>query len=145
MKKLLFKSMMVVAMAATLVACEKDDETTGGTSGASIVGTWDQTSEKTTYSINGQVIEDTTIIYPADSFLITFTSTGVAYSNDGDTLQYSLNNGKLTLISNYGGQYDTAVMNANVTATNLTLSFAEVDTFQGQTFNYSSIANFRRK
>lgn len=135
---------MVVAMAATLVACEKDDTSSDG-SGASIVGTWSQTSEKTVIKVNGQVIQDTTVYYPADSFLFVFNANGTAISSTKDTLQYTYNNGKVTFISYYDGQYDTSIVNANVTATNLTLTISQIDSFMGQLYDYNSIVNFRRK
>lgn len=144
MKKLLFRTMMVVGMATALVACEKDEETTGGSS-SSIVGTWDQRSERQTATLNGQLYQDTTINYPAGSFLITFTAGGKGYSSDGDTVDYTLNNGVLTLIGDIDGQYDTTIFNASVTSTDLILSQSGTDTFGSQVLGYTYSMNFKRK
>ena len=53
MKKLLFRTMMVVGMATALVACEKEDSSTSSTTG-SILGTWEATSSRIIEKMNGQ-------------------------------------------------------------------------------------------
>lgn len=144
MKKVLIKTIMFVVVAATFIACEEEDSNIG-TNSSLIVGTWDQLSEKSTYTVNGQVVNDTTINFPPDSFLMTFSSNGMAYTSTRDTLKYIYGDGKISLISYYDGIYDTSVLNAVVTNTNLTLSITHVDSFQGKLHGFFNSANFRRK
>lgn len=144
MKKIIFKSFMFVAVAAALVACEKEEDSNSGGSG-SIVGTWDQKSERYVATLNGTVVEDSTETYPAGTFIINFNSNGKGYSSDGDTVDYTFNNGILTLIDKTVNPYDTTVFNATVTSSELTMSATESDTIGTNILGYQITLKFNRK
>lgn len=142
---------MVVAMAATLVACEKDDSTSSSTSGtnSSIVGTWEGTNARYVEKVNGQTIDDTTEIYAAGEFLATFNANGTGVINESgslDTFNYNLSGNQLALISIdpvFGN--DTTILTATITSTTLKL-FAEAnEVYDSVNYYYSSEINFRKK
>jgi hypothetical protein len=91
MKKLLVRSVLVFAMATSLIACSKDD---GTTSPSSIVGKWEATTQKTKVTINGQLLQDSTQTYAPNELVVEFFANGIAIdrSNDSsskdDTLTY---------------------------------------------------------
>lgn len=147
MKKLLFKSLMVVALASTIVSCEKEEDPSTNTS--SIIGTWEATSERSIERMNGQLISDSTSTYAANELVVTFNADGTAYSvEDGntDTATYSLNGNQLVLIDNdpvFGP--DTTIFSSTITSTNLKLYTEYSEVYQGVTFSGSFELNFKKK
>lgn len=148
MKKLLFRTMMVVGMATALVACEKEDDSTSGTNG-SILGTWEATSSRSIEKMNGQTLNDTTETYAANQLVVTFNSNGTAYSvEDGikDTANYILNGNQLSLFDNdpiFGS--DTITYTATITSANLKLYEEYSEVYQGVTYSGSFEMNFKKK
>ena len=149
MKKLLFRTMMVVGMATALVACEKEDSFTSSTTG-SILGTWEATSSRIIEKMNGQNVIDTTETYAANQLVVTFNSNGTVYSiEDGgvtDTSNYILKGNQLSLIDNdpISGP-DTLTYTATITSTNLKLYEDYSEVYQGVTYSGSFEINFKKK
>jgi hypothetical protein len=148
MKKLLFRTMMVVGMTTALVACEKEEDSTS-TTGGSILGTWEATSSRSVEKMNGQTITDTTETYAANEMLVTFYANGTAINiEDGvaDTAQYALNGNQLLIIESdpvFGD--DTVIMNATITSTNLKLFQEYSETYQGVVYSGSYEINLKKK
>ncbi len=148
MKKLLFRTMMVVGMTTALVACEKDEET-NSTTGGSILGTWEATSDRSIERLNGQIVKDTTETYAANELVVTFNSNGKAYSvenGDTDTASYVLNGSQLLLIDTdpvFGT--DTLIFTTTITSANLKLFQEYSEVYQGVTYSGSYELNFKKK
>jgi hypothetical protein len=102
MKKLLVRSVLVFAMATSLIACSKDENTA---TPLSIVGKWEATTQKTKVTINGQLLQDSTQTYAPNELVVEFFANGIAIdrSNDSsskdDTLTYVFSGTTLTVIS----------------------------------------------
>ncbi len=147
MKKFLFKSLMVVALASTIVACEKEEDSSTNT--GSIVGTWEATSARSIEKMNGVTVNDTTETYAANELVVTFNADGTAYSvedGDTDTASYVLTGNQLLLIENdpvFG--IDTLSFNTTITSTNLKLFQEYSEVYEGVTFSGSYEMNFKKK
>lgn len=133
MKKLFFKSMLVLAFASVVVACSEEDDDNG--TGGSIVGTWDVTSEVSLASQNGVPIFGDTTNYAPGTYFFTFAANGNAYTSSSDslgteldTVQYNYSGTTLTVYSEDLGTRDTTVLNAVISGNNLTMSQSGVDT-----------------
>ncbi len=146
MKTLILKTLLVAGLATTFIACEKDENGTGGSgSSASIVGTWEQTSERYVTRINGTLYSDTTIAVAPGTNVFNVTAGGKVIDGS-DTSDYTFSNGILTVIgeSSTGGR-DTSVFNATVSSTELNLSTSGADTFGTDIMTYDYTLKFRRK
>ncbi len=146
MKNLFLKSILVLGLATTFVACSKDEETT--TPAATIVGTWEATSENTKVSLNGTVLQDDTTLYDAGELVVEFKSNGLAVATfdgvDPDTNKYSLNGSVLTLITL--DNVDTSVFNTtSFTSSNLIMGMNETQVDGSNTIVSSYKINFKKK
>lgn len=135
MKNLVFKSILVIGLATTIVACSKDEETSG-TPTASVVGNWEAKLETETAIVNGQSTIDTTQVYAANELVVNFNSNGMAIatfnSTAKDTSTYTLSGSTLTLISL--DKTDTTVFNeTTVSGSVLNLGTTETDVIGGVT------------
>lgn len=148
MKKLLFRTMMVVGMATALVACEKEEDSNSSSTG-SILGTWEATSDRNIEKVNGQTITDTTETYAANELVVTFNANGTAYSvenGDTDTARYVLNGNQLLIIDTdpvFGT--DTLTFTTTITSANLKLFQEYSEVYQGVTYSGSYELNFKKK
>lgn len=122
MKKLLFRTMMVAAMATTLVACKKDETTTPtGTSASQLVGTWDVNLEiSKTFSGTTLLATDTTVFGTdlTGTLILNSNGTGTYTEIDnGDSditnFNYFVSGNTLTSISNGDTSAATFTLNAN--------------------------------
>lgn len=147
MKKLLLRSVLVFAMATSLIACSKDEETTTPTS---IVGRWEAVTENSKITINGQLLQDSTLTYAPNELIVEFYSNGtvIGSSSDSsatnDTLTYVFSGTTLTMISL--DKTDTSVFNnSNFTATTLKLGMLDTQAENGNTIVSDFSINFKRK
>ena len=69
MKKILVRSVLVFAMATSLIACSKDEVTTAP---VTIVGKWEAVTEISKITINGQLLQDSTLTYSANELFVEF-------------------------------------------------------------------------
>lgn len=147
MKKLLVRSVLVFAMATSLIACSKDENTA---TPLSIVGKWEATTQKTKVTINGQLLQDSTQTYAANELVVEFFANGIAIdrSNDSsskdDTLTYVFSGSTLTVISL--DKKDTSVFNnSSFTATTLKMGMLDTQVENGYTIVSDYSINFNRK
>lgn len=147
MKKLLVRSVLVFAMATSLIACSKDEETTAP---VSIVGKWEATTQKSKVTIDGQLLQDSTETYSAGELIVEFFANGTAIgsSNDssatGDTTTYTVNGSTVTLISL--DKRDTTVFNnSSFNASTLKLGMLDTQVENGYTIVSDFSINFTRK
>ena len=147
MKKLLVRSVLVFAMATSLIACSKDENTA---TPLSIVGKWEATTQKTKVTINGQLYQDSTQTYAANELVVEFFANGIAIdrSNDSsskdDTLTYVFSGSTLTVISL--DKKDTSVFNnTSFTASTLKMGMLDTQVENGYTIVSDYSINFNRK
>ena len=147
MKKLLVRSVLVFAMATSLIACSKDENTA---TPLSIVGKWEATTQKTKVTINGQLLQDSTQTYAANELVVEFFANGIAIdrSNDSsskdDTLTYVFSGSTLTVISL--DKKDTSVFNnTSFTASTLKMGMLDTQVENGYTIVSDYSINFNRK
>ena len=81
MKNLFLKAILVVGLATTIVACSKDEETTPT---ATIVGTWEATSQSSKITLNGTVLQDSTETYAAGELSVEFKQSIIAVTHDNE-------------------------------------------------------------
>lgn len=147
MKKLLVRSVLVFAMATSLIACSKDENTA---TPLSIVGKWEATTQKTKVTINGQLLQDSTQTYAANELVVEFFANGIAIdrSNDSsskdDTLTYVFSGSTLTVISL--DKKDTSVFNnTSFTASTLKMGMLDTQVENGYTIISDFSINLTRK
>ena len=147
MKKLLVRSVLVFAMATSLIACSKDENTA---TPLSIVGKWEATTQKTKVTINGQLLQDSTQTYAANELVVEFFANGTAIGTDddslstNDTLTYVFSGTTLTVISL--DKRDTSVFNnSSFTATTFKMGMLETQVENGYTIVSDYSINFNRK
>jgi len=145
MKNLFLKSILILGLATTFVACSKDEETTPS---ATIVGTWEATSENSKVSVNGTVLQDSTTAYAANELVVEFKSNGFAIAKfnglNPDTNKYTLNGSVLTLITL--DNTDTSVFNnTSFTSTNLIMGMNETQVNGSNTVTSTYSINFKKK
>jgi hypothetical protein len=147
MKKLLVRSVLVFAMATSLIACSKDENTA---TPLSIVGKWEATTQKTKVTINGQLLQDSTQTYAPNELVVEFFANGIAIdrSNDSsskdDTLTYVFSGTTLTVISL--DKKDTMVYNnSSFNASTLKLGMLYTQAENGNTIVSDFAINFNRK
>ena len=147
MKKLLVRSVLVFAMATSLIACSKDENTA---TPLSIVGKWEATTQKTKVTINGQLLQDSTQTYAANELVVEFFANGIAIdrSNDSsskdDTLTYVFSGSTLTVISL--DKKDTMVYNnSSFNASTLKLGMLDTQSENGNTIVVDYSINLTRK
>lgn len=145
MKNLFLKAILVVGLATTIVACSKDEETTPT---ATIVGTWEATSQSSKITLNGTVLQDSTETYAAGELSVEFKSNGIAIAKmvgePDDTNKYILSGSALTLITM--DNVDTTVFNnTTFTTTNLTLGMSETQVDGSNTLTSTFAINFKKK
>lgn len=122
MKKILTKTLMIVAMAATLVACEKDETTSpSNTNSSQLVGTWDATLDIDKFYSSGILLSTDTTVYDS-------TLSGILTLNSNGTGLY---------ISNDNGNIDTSNFNYSVSGNTIS-TFDATDTI---TANYTLNGN----
>ncbi|MCF8284774.1 MAG: lipocalin family protein [Sphingobacteriales bacterium] len=147
MKKLLVRSVLVFAMATSLIACSKDENTA---TPLSIVGKWEATTQKTKVTINGQLLQDSTQTYAANELVVEFFANGTAIgtssdsSSKDDTLTYVFSGSTLTVISL--DKKDTSVFNnTSFTASTLKMGMLDTQVENGYTIVSDFSINFNRK
>lgn len=128
MKNLFLKSLIVIGLASTLVACSEDEVAAPA---PSIVGKWQASSEITRVTLGASILQNDTANYPANFASLDFASSNFVYANVGgmlDTLTYTYANGKLTMIERdpINGN-DTTIYN-KVTLSTSALVLTELDT-----------------
>lgn len=146
MKNLFLKSILILGLATTFVACSKDEETT--TPSATIVGTWEGTSQTQKITINGTTYLDSTETYAAGDLTVEFKSTGIAIAKfagePDDTNKYTYSGSVLTLITMDNA--DTTVFNnTTLTSTNLTLGMSDTQVDGSNTIVSTLAINFKKK
>ena len=146
MKNLFLKSILILGLATTFVACSKDEETT--TPSATIVGTWEATSQTSKVSVNGVVLQDSTETYAAGELSVEFKSNGIAIAKfagePDDTNKYTLNGTVLTLITM--DNVDTTVFNnTTFNSTDLKLGINETQVDGSNTIVSDFAINFKKK
>ncbi len=146
MKNLFLKAILIIGLATTFVACSKDEETT--TPAATIVGTWEATSENSKVTLNGTLLQDSTLVYDAGELTVEFKSNGLAIATfdgaDSDTNKYSLNGSILTLVTM--DNVDTTVFNnTSFTSTNLVMGINDTQVNGANTIVSTFNINFKKK
>jgi hypothetical protein len=147
MKKLLLKSVLVFAMATSLIACSKDD---GTTSPSSIVGKWEATTAFSKITSNGQVIHNNTDTFSAGELYVDFLSNGIMISSTidtsitNDTSTYVMNGSAVTIISL--DKSDTSIFSiSNLSSSTLKLSDSQTRIQNGSTIVSEYSFNFKKK
>lgn len=123
MKKILIKTMMIVAMAVTLVACEKDETTTAaGTSASQLIGIWDVNLEiSKTFTGTTLLATDTTLFGSDLKGALTLNNNGSGTyieidNGNSDTSNFNYSISGNTITSFYNGDTSTATFTLNSSA-----------------------------
>ncbi|MCF8284775.1 MAG: hypothetical protein K9I48_07345 [Sphingobacteriales bacterium] len=147
MKKILLKSVLVLAMATSLIACSKDD---GTTSPSSIVGKWEATTDFSKVTINGQVLQSLTDTFSVGELYVDFLSNGTMISSSidtsamNDTSTYVVNGSAVTIISL--DKRDTSIFSiSNLTSSTLRLGESQTQIQNGSTIVSEYSINFKKK
>lgn len=135
MKNLLFKSILVLGLAATVVACSEDEDT-NATPTASVVGIWEAKMQTASATANGQTTIDTVQVYAANELVVDIRSNGIAIATFGgsskDTNTYTFSGNTMTLISL--DKTDTTIFNeTTVTSSVLNLGTSDSEVINGVT------------
>lgn len=147
MKNLLFKSILVLGLAATVVACSEDEDS-NATPSASVVGTWEAKMQTASATANGQTSIDTIQVYAANELVVDIRSNGMAIATfngtDKDTSSYTFSGNTFTLISS--DKTDTTIFNeTTVTGSVLNLGTTETEVIGGVTVVSKSNLIFNKK
>ena len=139
MKKILFRSLLVIGLATAVVSCNDDDDNTGGGSSSSIVGVWDQLTDFYTVTSGGVVLDSDTSTYAPGEQVIDFRSNGIVITTDtsgSDTSNYTYSGNTLTIVTDDLGNLDTLVFNTSISGNNGTFTNTSTESVGGVTFTY---------
>lgn len=150
MKKLLFKPVLFLGIATSLIACSKDDETKTPEPAPSIVATWINLMDISRTEVNNQVVNNDTIKYEnggaetqltADGKFISYFATvpmdTQIYVSYGDTAL-------LRVRVNFPERNDSTFFN-EVTMTKDSLILRSIKTQQNGTVKSIVIEKYKRK
>jgi hypothetical protein len=131
-KSIKILGLLAIAISA-FTACT--DETTVEPT-AAIVGFWGVNTSYTAFSIDGQLVQSDTTIYPTDSFTLNFTNNGLAISIErdsagayvNDTVYYTLTGTNLQIIDKSAVPFDTTMFTATISGNNFNMKGSQIDT-----------------
>jgi hypothetical protein len=131
-KSIKILGLLAIAISA-LTACT--EETTVEPT-AAIVGFWGVNTSYTAFSIDGQLVQSDTTIYPTDSFTLNFTNNGLAISIEkdsagayvNDTVYYSLTGTNLQIIDKSAVPFDTTMFTATISGNKFNMKGSQIDT-----------------
>jgi hypothetical protein len=131
-KSIKILGLLAIAISA-FTACT--DETTVEPT-AAIVGFWGVNTSYTAFSIDGQLVQSDTTLYPTDSFTLNFTNNGLAISIEkdsagayvNDTVYYTLTGTNLQIIDKSTVPYDTTMFTANISGNKFNMKGTQIDT-----------------
>jgi hypothetical protein len=133
MKNLFLRSLLVIGLASSIVACSKDEETP--TPAPTLIGKWNVNTFINFTKLGTTVLFDDTAKFDAGELTIEFTSNKAisTLGTDKDTSDYVYLNNKLTFVS-YDpiDGYDTTIFNyVNLTSNSLVIASRDTTTTTG--------------